>query len=138
MAGPLRCPGSGMGMVSRSYVIRKIEQVDREQNELRVKRAAARGDYEEAEIIKDSFMVWEKEQGLPRERLVCAVCGSIWLTPTASGTARPHRRDEAARPTWDKARQLRKDIQTLQTELDRVLDSLAPEPELHEEAEHGR
>lgn len=121
-----RCPGSGMRMASRSYKVRKIEPADRSDNEFRIKRAEARGDSEEASLIRASFGQWEKEQGQQRERIVCAVCGSAWLTPTTKGTARPHRRDDAEESLWEKVRTLRKDIHTLQTELDRVLEKLEP------------
>jgi hypothetical protein len=116
-----------MRLVSRSYTVRKIEPTDRAKNELWIKHAEERGDIDEAAALRDSFAEWEKEQGLTRERLVCAVCGSSWLSPSSRGTARAHRRDDdPARPTWDTARQLRHEIKTLQAELDRVLDLLEP------------
>src|SRR5213593_3206424 len=105
MAQRPRCPGSSMRLVSRSYVVRKIEPADRAKNELSIKHAEARGDLDEAAAVRDSFAEWEKEQGLTRERLVCAVCGSAWLTPTLRGTARAHRRDDdPRRPTWETVR----------------------------------
>jgi hypothetical protein len=115
-----------MRMVSRTYVIRSIDPVDRAKNGRQVENAELRGDLDEVQIIKDSFAQWEKDQGQERERLVCAVCGSIWLAPTSRGTARPHRRDDVEQPTWDKVRLLRKEIQVLQAELDRVLEALEP------------
>ena len=105
-------------------MVRRIDPVDRTKNARHIENAEARGDPEEVQIIKDVFAEWEREQGQERERLVCAVCGSIWLTPTSSGTARPHRRDDVEQPTWDTVRRLRKEINALQAELDRVLDSL--------------
>jgi hypothetical protein len=113
-----------MQMVSRTYVIRNIEPADREKNALRITRAEERGDAEEAEIIKRHFDDWEREQGQTREQLVCAICGDVWLTPTGKGTARPHARRDMEEPTWDKVRQIRKDIQTLEAELDRLLQAL--------------
>jgi hypothetical protein len=115
-------------LVSRSYVVRKIEPADRTKWDLWIKHAEERGDPDEVQGLRDSFAEWEKEQGFTRERLVCAVCGSATLTPTASGTARLHRRsDDWNTPTWDTARRLRDDIKTLQAELDRVLDQLEPD-----------
>ena len=121
-----RCPGSGMTMVSRSYLIRQITDADREDNSCEIERCMERGDPELAEIVRDLFEEWEREQGQTKERLVCAVCGSWWLSPTSKGTARPHRRDDIGAPSWDRARQLREDIKVLQNELDRVLEALEP------------
>jgi hypothetical protein len=121
-----RCPGTGIGMVSTTYEIRKLEPSDRADLDWRARRAEARGDHEEAAGYRESILEWEKEQGQERERLVCAVCRSPWLKPTAAGTARPHRRDDIAQPSWGNVRQLRKEIQILQAELDRVLDKLEP------------
>lgn len=96
-------------MLSRKYIIRHVEAHDRALQVRRMERAEAGGDPEEVREIADSYAQWEKEQGEVRERLVCAVCGSIWLSPTANGLARPHRRDdETEKPTWDKVRSLRK------------------------------
>jgi hypothetical protein len=47
-----RCPGGGMQMVSRIYVVRKIESAHREKHAWRIARAEERGDPDEAEIIK--------------------------------------------------------------------------------------
>ena len=115
-----------MQMVSRTYVIRKIEPEDREKHGWRIARAEERGDAEEVDIIQSLFDEWEKEQGQTREQLVCAVCGDVWLTPTAKGTARAHARRDLEQPSWDKVRQVRKDIQILETELDRLLQALEP------------
>lgn len=57
----------------------------------------------------------------------CPVCGSTWLSPTRSGTARPHARYDAEAPSWDKVRLLRKEIRALQDELDRALEHLEPD-----------
>ena len=116
-----------MQMVSRTYVIRTIEPADREKNAWQIVRAEERGDPEEAEIIKRVFAEWEQEQGQPRERLVCPVCGDGWLSPTARGPSRPHVRRDVEHPSWDKLRQLREDIKTLETELDRLLGQLEPD-----------
>ena len=121
-----RCPGSGISMVPRTYEIRKITDDDRANYLLRIERCEARGDHEEAEGHRQFLADWEREQGESRERLVCAVCGAQWLSPTAKGTARPHRRDDSAGPSWDRVRQLRKDIQALQEDLDRQLEALEP------------
>jgi hypothetical protein len=117
-----------MELVARSYTVRKIEPADRSKWDLWIRHAEERGEPDEAQGLRESFAEWEKEQGFTRERLVCAVCGNPWLSPTSKGTARAHRRhDDPDTPTWDKARQLRQDIKTLQAELDRVLDRLEPE-----------
>ena len=114
-----------MRMVSGTYLIRRIEANDRAIQARQVARAEEAGDLEEVQMIANSYAKWEKEQGQERERLVCSVCGSIWLKPTANGLARPHRRDdEGEKPSWDKVRSLRKEIQVLQAELDRLLGAL--------------
>ncbi len=113
-----------MTMVSRIYKIRAIEPADLAKNERFIEWAKARGDVDQAQAYRDSLAEWEKEQGQEREQLVCAVCGSPWLTPTARGTSRPHRRHDVEQPSGDKARQLRKEIQALEAELDRVLNAL--------------
>ena len=92
MAERTRCPGSGMQMISRSYIVRKIEHADRAKNDLWIKHAEERGDVDEAAAVRDSFAVWEKEQGFTRERLACAVCGNAWLSPTSKGSRTPSRR----------------------------------------------
>jgi hypothetical protein len=115
-----------MRMVAQTYVIRKIEDADRAKYGRRIANAEARNDPEEAQFWKDALAQWETEQGEERERMVCPVCQSSWLTPTSSGTSRPHRRSDIEHPNWDKVRQLRKEIQTLQAELDRVLEGLEP------------
>jgi hypothetical protein len=116
-----------MQMVSRTYQLRHIEPADREENTRRATRARERGDDEEAEIIERLFEEWERDQGQQRERMVCAVCGDAWLTPTARGTARPHTRRDVDQPSWDKVRQIRQDIKTLEAELDRLLLGLEPD-----------
>ena len=122
-----RCPGSGRQMVSRTYIIRHIEPADRDKHVWSVARAEERGDLDEVEIIKRHFFEWEQEQGQMREKLVCAVCGDAWLTPTARGTARPHVRRDIDQPSWGRIRQLRDDIKTLEAELDRLLQALEPD-----------
>lgn len=122
-----RCPGSGMQMVPRNYVIRSIEPADREKNAWRVARAEEDGNFEEAEAIKRSFEEWEREQGQTRERLVCPICGDAWLSPTARGTSRPHARRDIEQPSWDRVRQLRENIKALEVELDRILQALEPD-----------
>jgi hypothetical protein len=126
-----------MQMVLGTYVVRWIEAADRAANAREVARARANGDDELVQIVTSSFAEWEKEQGHRRERLVCAVCESSWLTPTAIGAARPHRRDASVGPSWDRVRRLRQDIQVLQAELDRVLDLLETEGEVVRLPESG-
>jgi hypothetical protein len=45
----------------------------------------------------------------------------------ARGTARPYTRRDVPQPSWDRLRQLPKDIQAVQAELDRALDLLEEE-----------
>ena len=117
-------------MVSSKYVIRRIEANDRAIEARQIARAEAADDPDEVRMVVDFYAKWEREQGEERERLVCAICGSIWLKPTANGLARPHRRDdEGEKPTWDKVRSLRKEIEVLQAELDRVLSALEDQAE---------
>jgi predicted RNA-binding Zn-ribbon protein involved in translation (DUF1610 family) len=120
-----RCPGGGTQLVTRTYTVRKIEPEDRARWARFAQDARDRGDLEEAEGYERSLAEWEKEQGQQREQLVCPVCGNSHV-PTSRGTSRPHRRTGANQPTWEKARQLREDIQVLQAELDRVLEALEP------------
>jgi hypothetical protein len=124
LAPEARCPGSGMRMVSQTYVIRKIEDADRATYARRVTNAEADGDAESARFWTDSLAEWGRDQGQERERLVCPICLSSWLTPTSRGTSRPHRRHDVDRPSWDTVRRLRKEMQVLQGELDRALDAL--------------
>ena len=126
MSADSRCPGSGMNMVPRTYLIRKIEPADRQDNAVQIAEAYERGDPEWAEMVQRAFDDWERNQGQTEERLVCAVCGDALLKPTARGTARPHARRDIQRPTWDRVRQLRQDIKTLEIELDRVIQALEP------------
>lgn len=121
-----RCPGSGMTMVSRTYTIRKIEPEDRAKYARFAQNARDRGDPEEAADYEKSLTEWEKEQGDERERLACPVCGDSFLVPTSRGASRPHRRSGFDKPSWEKARRLRKEINALQAELDRTLEALEP------------
>jgi len=93
----------------------------------RLAHARERGDADEVEAIVLVFEDWERDQGQTRDRLACAVCGDAWLTPTGRGTSRPHARRDAESSSLDRVRQLRKDIQTLETELDRQLSALEPD-----------
>lgn len=113
-------------MVSRTYTVRNIEPSDRERYARLATHARDRGDAEEAASYEQALADWEKDQGEERERLACPVCGDSFLVPTARGTSRPHRRAMFDQPSWGKVRDLRKQIQTLQAELDRVLEALEP------------
>jgi hypothetical protein len=117
-----------MRMVERTYTIREITEQDRAENDRRVANAQARGEFEEAGWWRDSLARWEEEQGQQGELLVCPVCQASWLQPTYNkrGPARVHRRS-GAQANWESVHRLRKEIQTLQEELGRVLDSLEPE-----------
>ena len=124
LAPDSRCPGSGARMIFRTYVVRRIEAGDRAEHALRLGRAEARDDPDDCLMLQRDFEEWERDQGQSRERLVCAVCGDAWLTPTARGTSRPHARRDTERATWDQVRQVRRDIGTLEAELDRLLHAL--------------
>jgi hypothetical protein len=115
-----------MAMVRRTYTIRKIGPEDRATYARFAQNARDRGDLEEAADYEKSIADWEKEQGQERERLACPVCDDSLLAPTSRGTSRPHRRSAVDQPSWAKARQLRKEIQALQAELDRTLEALEP------------
>ena len=121
MLAESRCPGSGMKMVPRTYRVRNIEGSDRAKW---AQAEEARGELDMAEMTRESLRQWEREQGQEKEALVCPVCGNSWLTPTARGTSRPHRRGGQHEPSWDRVRQLRAAIQTLQSELDQELEAL--------------
>jgi hypothetical protein len=121
------CPGSGMQMVPRTYVTRKIEPADRQEHQSRMARAEQDGDDEWIEIIKQAFEEWERSQGQTYERLVCPVCGDGLLIPTRKGTSRPHARRDGDQPSWDRVRHLREDIKALEAELDRQLKRLEPD-----------
>jgi len=111
-------------MVPRTYRLRPLEDSDRAETESRVERAEARGDVEGAQIFREALQQSEAEQGQARDALVCPVCEISWLTPTSRGTSRPHRRWGQHEPSWDRVRQLRADIQTLQSELGKELEAL--------------
>lgn len=121
-----RCPGSGTTMVSRTYTVRKIEAEDRARYARFAQNARERGDVDEAESYEQSILEWEREQGQEHERLSCPVCGDSFLVPTSRGTSRPHRRSGHDHPSWGKVRQLRREINALQVELDRTLEALEP------------
>ena len=70
---------------------------------------------------------WEAEQGQENGVLVCPVCECSWLSPTARGTSRPYRRWGERQSSRERVRQLRRDIQTLQGELDQELEMLQEE-----------
>jgi len=97
--------------VPRTYVVRKVEESDRAKGE-----GWARAEEERQE----------------REELACPICQRQSLTPTARGTSRTHTRWDVPQPSWDRVRQIRKDIQELQAELDRELDRLEDESDADE------
>ena len=121
-----------MEMLPRKYVVRWIQDSDREEHARRVARAKERGDPDEVAIINESFAEWEQEQGREHERLACPVCGDSLLVPTKAGTSRPHARRQSIEPSWDHVRRLRTDIKTLQAELDSALESLESASDSHE------
>ena len=124
MSADPRCRGSGMKMVTRTYRVRQIEESDRAKWEGWAQAEEARGEFDMAQMTRESLRQWEKEQGQEKEELVCPVCQRQWLRPTARGTSRPHTRWDMPQPSWDRVRQLRGDIQTLQAELDKELEAL--------------
>ena len=113
-------------MVARSYIVTTPTAADREKYARFTRAAEARGDSEEADSYREAIANWERDQGQSREVLVCAVCGDTWLSPTAKGTARRHQRRDGEAASWDRVRQVRKDLAALQAELDRLLVSLEP------------
>jgi hypothetical protein len=113
--------------VSRAYTVRDVTESDRQKYARMVRAAESRGDIEDAESYRESLAKWETEQGEEREAQVCAVCGDPWLTPTASGTARRHRRRDGGAASWGRVRELRKEIAILNQELDRQLLALEPD-----------
>lgn len=121
------CSGSGLRLVSRTYKIRDVTESDRQKYARMVRTAESRGDIEDAVSYREALATWEKEQGEDSEALVCAVCGDPWLTPTAKGVARRHRRRDGGVASWGRVRELRKDIAALNEELDRQLLALEPD-----------
>ncbi len=112
-------------MISTTYVVCTITAEDQARHELALARAEARGDPDELAAEKKVFEEWAAEQGQTKERLLCSVCLTPWLVPTASGTARPHRASTNG-PSWEKVRLLRRTIAEMQAELNRMLDALEP------------
>ncbi|MHB8394344.1 MAG: hypothetical protein ACYDC5_07560 [Candidatus Dormibacteria bacterium] len=114
-------------MVYRTYQIRQVEESDLAKWEGWAQAEEERGEVQAAQGTRDFLRQWDADQGQEKEELACPICGSRWLTPTARGTSRPHTRWDVSQPSWDRVRQLRKDIQALQAELDRELDLLEGE-----------
>ena len=115
-----------MRLISTTYVVRAITAEDRARHEIALERAEARGEPDDVAAEKQVFEEWVTEQGKSKERLLCAVCLTPWLTPTSTGTARSHRAANDG-PSWDKVRLLRRTIAEMQAELNRMLDALEPE-----------
>ena len=118
------CPGTGVRLVPRTYKVRPVTDADREQYARFEQYATERGDAGEAEYYKSVIPKWESEVGEEREVLVCAVCGRASLSATRAGTARRHQRWDLEAPSWDRVYQLRREINALNEELDRVLVQL--------------
>ena len=106
-------------MVTRTYLVRQIEEGDRAKWEGWAQAEEARGEFDRAQMARDSLRQWEAEEGQEKEELVCPICQRGCLKPTARGTSRLHTRRDIPLPSWGRLRQLRKDIQALQAELDR-------------------
>jgi hypothetical protein len=123
------CPGTGVRLVSRTYKVRPVTDEDREQYARFERYSTERGDADEAEYYRSVIPKWESEVGQEREALVCAVCGRTSLSPTRAGTARRHQRWDTETPSWDRVYQLRKEINALNEELDRVLAQLDAQSE---------
>jgi hypothetical protein len=102
------------------YKVRPVTEADRAQYERFERNARERGDAEEASCYQTVIPEWEAEVGQEREVLACAICGRR-LEPTRAGTARRHQRWESDAPSWGRVAQIRKEIATLNEELDRVL-----------------
>ena len=121
-----RCPGSGLPMRASTSVTRVTDEVRRRYDD-HIERYEALGEPEEAASLRAALAQLEAHDGHPHEVLVCAVCGSRYLTPTRSGNARPHKGANWRAPSWDEVRELRKTIAAMQAELDRMLDELDPD-----------
>lgn len=99
MSADPRCRGSGMKMVTRTYRVRQIEESDRAKWEGWAQAEEARGEFDMAQMTRESLRQWEKEQGQEKEELVCPVCQRQWLgqppvaplDPTHGGTCLSHR-----------------------------------------------
>lgn len=113
--------------MGRTYRVREVTDSDRQKYAGMVRAAESRGDLDDAASYREALATWEKEQGEEREALVCAVCGDPWLTPTAKGVARRHQRRDGGAASWGRVRELRKEIATLNEELDRQLLALEPD-----------
>ncbi|HUY25468.1 MAG TPA: hypothetical protein VMV09_09235 [Candidatus Saccharimonadales bacterium] len=75
-------------------------------------------------MTRASLRTWESEHGQESEVLACPVWGNSFLSPTAKGTSRPHRRWVVPQASRDRVRELRRDVAALQSELDQALDLL--------------
>ena len=116
----------------RTYVVRKVEESDRAKGEGWARAEEERGEFDMAQMTRANLRKWEQEEGQEREELACPICQRQSLTPTARGTSRTHTRWDVPQPSWDRVRQIRKDIQELQAELDRELDRLEDESDADE------
>lgn len=111
----------------RTYIVRKVEESDRAKWEGWALAEEERGEVDMAQMTRDNLRKWEQEEGQERAELVCPICQRRFLVPTARGMYRTHNRWDIPRPSWERVRQIRKDIQELQAELDRELDRLEDE-----------
>lgn len=129
MSASPACPGTGVRLVPRTYKVQEVTDADREQYARFERYATERGDADEADYYRSVIPKWESEVGQEREVLVCAVCGRTSLSPSRAGTARRHQRSDVEAPSWDRVYQLRKEINALNEELDRVLAQLDAQSE---------
>lgn len=121
-----RCPGSGLLMTPSISVTRVTDELRRRYAD-HIERFETLGEPEEAASLRKALAQLEADDGHEHEVLACAVCGNRWLTPTRSGTARPHTAQSPRAVSWDEVRRLRITIAALDAELDRVLEQLAPD-----------
>ncbi|MGC2191256.1 MAG: hypothetical protein WA751_02865 [Candidatus Dormiibacterota bacterium] len=59
--GSSRCPGSGTQLLARTYVIRKVEESDRAKWEGWAHAEEERGEFDMAQMPRDTRRKWEAE-----------------------------------------------------------------------------
>jgi hypothetical protein len=113
-----------MQLVPRTHVVRKVEERDRAKWEGWAQAEEELGEFDMAQMTRATLRKWKQDEGQEREELVCPICERRFLVPTTKGASRTHTRRDPPQPSWDRVRRIRKDIQELQTELDREPDRL--------------
>lgn len=67
----------------RTYIVRKVDESDRAKWEGWAQEEGERGEFDMAQLTRDTLRKWEQEQGQEREELVCPICQRRFLRPTA-------------------------------------------------------